>query len=98
MGGIIFLLIANIMPPFKSALLDWIGDRSYRIYLCHIPIMLMTKYILDIALYNTELLNNPGVYITTFLIATAILSDLSYKYIETKFIKHYKNKTNSPSF
>lgn len=90
LGAITFMLLALKTPPFNSKILEWIGDRSYSIYLCHIPVMIITRVTLDHYFANSSLLNSPLVYISIFFLITGICSTLSYKYIEKPFIIFYR--------
>lgn len=92
LGAVIFMLVAINMPPFKSKYLDWIGDRSYSIYLCHIPVMIITRLSLDHFLSGTIFAGLSILYIAVFCLITAIFSNASYKYIEQPFIKFYRSK------
>jgi len=59
-----------------SAPLRWVGVRSYGIYLWHWPVFMVTRPDLDVPIDGLPLL-------ALRLIATVILADLSYRYIET---------------
>ncbi|MCL9671707.1 acyltransferase [Citrobacter sp. MNAZ 1397] len=92
LGAAIFMLVAINMPPFKSRYLDWIGDRSYSIYLCHIPVMIITRLSLDHLLSGSIFAGSSILYIAVFCLITAIFSNASYKYIEQPFINFYRRK------
>jgi peptidoglycan/LPS O-acetylase OafA/YrhL len=59
-----------------SAPLRWVGVRSYGIYLWHWPVFMVTRPDLDVPIDGVPLL-------ALRLIATVVLADLSYRYIET---------------
>jgi peptidoglycan/LPS O-acetylase OafA/YrhL len=59
-----------------SAPLRWVGVRSYGIYLWHWPVFMITRPDLDVPIDGVPLL-------ALRLIATVVLADLSYRYIET---------------
>lgn len=92
LGSTIFILLALKTPPFHSKVLEWIGDRSYSIYLCHIPAMIITRFTLDYVFENRLLLNSSVVYILFFCLITGFCSNLSYRYIEQPFINLYRKK------
>jgi len=73
-----------------SYTLKWIGDRSYSIYLCHLPIMHATREILNKELINTSFYQNQYLYFFVFISSLIIISHLSYKLIEINFIEKYK--------
>jgi peptidoglycan/LPS O-acetylase OafA/YrhL len=56
--------------------LHWVGVRSYSIYLWHWPVFMVTRPELDVPIEGLPLL---ALRLTT----TLVLSDLSYRYIET---------------
>jgi peptidoglycan/LPS O-acetylase OafA/YrhL len=59
-----------------SAPLRWIGVRSYGIYLWHWPVFMVTRPDLDVPFDGLRLL-------ALRLIATVVLADLSYRFVET---------------
>ncbi|WMT13341.1 acyltransferase family protein [Serratia fonticola] len=91
LGAIAFLLYGICLHPFNLNIFNWIGDRSYSIYLCHIPAMILTKKMLDGLLINSVLINNSFIYVFSFLTLTALLSDFSYRLVEQPFIRFYKH-------
>ncbi|CAI2418510.1 Uncharacterised protein [Serratia plymuthica] len=94
----IFVLIASInINVFSSNMVirkicDYIGSRSYSIYLTHIVMISVVKSIFfnehtDFSLYM-EL-----IYISLFLALTLIFSELNYRFIEVPFRKYGKVKS-----
>jgi len=91
-GGALCLIssVSNKLFSRKSVITElftWIGDRSYSVYLLHLPCILLTREILVFAGLNQ---NNwigilAGLTISIPLIAFA--SNGSYKFIEQRFIK-----------
>lgn len=70
-----------------TSLFTWIGDRSYSVYLLHLPCILLAREVLSFAGINQ---NNwigilAGLTISITLIATT--SNVSYKFVEQRFIK-----------
>ena len=84
--GIGIYLISNVKKEIKyvSRVLVWIGDRSYSIYLYHMPVL----FILNANAVPTNL--KQFFYITAITVIL-ILSNFSYKYIE---INHNVPQTN----
>ncbi|WP_276516529.1 acyltransferase family protein [Rosenbergiella australiborealis] len=75
-----------------SYFFKWVGDRSYSIYLCHLPIMHATREILNKGLMNTSFYQNECLYFLVFISSLIIISNFSYRFIEIKFIEIYKKK------
>lgn len=61
--------------------LVWIGDRSYSIYLFHIPILIYFRPYLD----ESSTGSNPLVGFIAITIGILIVSNLSFKYFENRF-------------
>ena len=72
-------------PAYK--MLDWIGDRSYSIYLCHLPLLHVTREVLNKLSLNTVIYENKVIYFFAFILLLVVFSDLSYRYVEKKFIR-----------
>ncbi len=85
-GAIAFATLGVCCKPFSSSLLNWIGDRSYSIYLCHIPSMIITRLMLDKLLESTAYFHSTVIYVSCFAVITALLANFSYEYIERRFI------------
>lgn len=70
----------------------WIGERSYGLYVLHMPVMLVVSYF--IAIPHAHELTKSGTFLTVIAITTPIVlifTALSYKYIEMPAIKWAKN-------
>ncbi|MCI9875898.1 acyltransferase family protein [Pseudomonas atacamensis] len=91
-GGSLCLLSSISGNLFKrnsliTELFTWIGDRSYSVYLLHLPCILLSRELLTYLGANQ---NNTfgilcGLVISISLIA--ITANLSYKFVEQRFIK-----------
>jgi peptidoglycan/LPS O-acetylase OafA/YrhL len=75
----------NALPRSVFLILKWIGDRSYSIYLVHMPLLYIAKYAAVTSWGRGENRMFPTIIA---VIATFILGSLSYKVIENK----YRNK------
>lgn len=73
------------LPKFLIQRLAWVGDRSYSIYLVHMPLLYLAKYSPVIQIGNIE---NRIIQSTIAVIASILLGALSYSKIENK----YRNK------
>lgn len=75
--------------------LVWIGERSYSIYLCHLPIMLVTRE----AMHRTVGLEPTAANVATAVIAAgcliAVAADLSYRWIELPFQEIAQKRTST---
>lgn len=76
---------ASLNAVLPSSLLEWIGARSYSIYLCHLPLILVTREVAVHFKFDEPTLPNflLSLMIAGLLIATA--GDLSYRYVELPF-------------
>jgi len=85
----IFLISDQMMPhtPLLEKILVWIGDRSYSIYLYHLPLVFLTRH-------SPYLDDFPrSISISIALILTFVLGELSFKLIEKKFnVKYFHRK------
>jgi peptidoglycan/LPS O-acetylase OafA/YrhL len=73
-------------PPnwLVTTFMMWLGERSYGIYLWHLPVMLVIS--------KSAYAQLPGIVVWSFVIAvTAILAELSYRIIEKKAMLYGKS-------
>ena len=72
----------EVLPDFLSKKLEWLGDRSYSIYLVHMPL-------LHIAIYSplTQIGNGENRIVQSVIafVASILLGALSYSKIENRF-------------
>lgn len=90
LGGNIF----SRSDSFIYKTLDWLGDRSYSIYLCHIPLMHLTREMLNRFLNETIFYENRVSYFCTYFLLLTLLSNASYKYVELTLINIGKRLRN----
>ena len=97
-GSIIASLVALIpiatnsldeLPFFINQKLEWLGNRSYSIYLVHTPLLYIAKYSPATKIGNFE---NRIIQSIIAVLASLILRSLSYQNIEKKFRYMNKNK------
>lgn len=86
MSGVLLYFGESRHLKFTPKLLTWIGDRSYSLYLYHLPFI----YIISLP-YVTTYLKDKNLQILVALILTFWFSKISYRFIEIPFI-------DSPSF
>lgn len=67
----------------KMRALQWLGDRSYSIYLWHIPVI--NFYVWAISGSNKSL--NGILHVSAIILVLMLLSDLSFRFFETPFRK-----------
>ncbi len=82
---IILFKSLDVLPNFLIQKLSWVGDRSYSIYLVHMPLLYVAKYSPVTQIGNGE---NRIVQSTIGVLASILLGALSYSKIENK----YRNK------
>ena len=80
----------DVLPEILISKLEWIGDRSYSIYLVHMPLLYVAKYSPVTQMGNGE---NRIVQSTIAVVASMVLGALSYSKIENR----YRNKSKKGS-
>ena len=83
----------DVLPEILISKLEWVGDRSYSIYLVHMPLLYVAKYSLVTQIGNGE---NRIVQSTIAVVASILLGALSYSKIENKF--RDRGKSNPTGF
>jgi len=72
----------NILPNFISLALEWLGDRSYSIYLVHMPILYIALFSPVTTIGQSE---NRVPQSVIAVMASILLGSLSYSTIEKRF-------------
>lgn len=72
----------DCLPNALKIIFKWLGDRSYSIYLIHLPILWVAKYSLATQIGSS---NNRFIQIFVALILTLILGAISFEKIENKY-------------
>jgi len=75
----------DVLPDFLIKKLEWVGDRSYSIYLVHMPLLYLAKYSPLMQIGTGE---NHKIQSSIAVVASILLGALSYSKIENK----YRNK------
>lgn len=76
------LIIGQRLTHKNFKLLNWIGDRSYSLYLIHMPIFAVLNY----SPATTYLMgNNKLLHLVFGLIVTFLLSNINYNYFEQRY-------------
>lgn len=79
---VILLKSLELLPKFLSSIFEWLGNRSYSIYLVHMPVI----YIIDLLIkrfISVEV--NVFIQSTISIVTLTVLGALSYSKIENKF-------------
>lgn len=80
------------LQGFIAAKLEWLGDRSYSIYLYHMPLIYVAQYSLIFSEGNSV---DNSIESIIAVIISIVLGSLSYSKIENRFrIKSNNHKTN----
>ena len=74
-----------VIPNFLIQKLEWVGDRSYSIYLVHMPLLYLASHSPTIQIGSSE---NRIIQSTIAVVASILLGALSYSKIENR----YRNK------
>jgi peptidoglycan/LPS O-acetylase OafA/YrhL len=82
----------NALPNFLIHKLVWVGDRSYSIYLVHMPVLYLAKYF-PVSLIGIDENRNIQVIIAVF--ASLLLGALSYSNIENRYRNGFRDDHSS---
>jgi peptidoglycan/LPS O-acetylase OafA/YrhL len=79
---IILFKSLDVIPDYLIKKLEWVGDRSYSIYLVHMPLLYLAKYspIIQIGKGENQLAQS-----VIAVVASILLGALSYSKIENRF-------------
>jgi peptidoglycan/LPS O-acetylase OafA/YrhL len=80
-GTVIRFHSVKIRKGVINSLAMWLGDRSYSIYLWHMPLLYIAVWSQATALPSTD---DRKIQIFLALVITALLANLSFKYIEQR--------------
>ncbi|CAB4577253.1 unannotated protein [freshwater metagenome] len=80
----------DVLPDFLIKKLEWVGDRSYSIYLVHMPLLYLANYSRATQIGSRE---NRMIQTTIAVIASILLGALSYSKIESRFRNKGKSNT-----
>lgn len=99
-GGALCLISALAGDSYSgrlSGLARWIGERSYSIYLCHLPCILIVREVLThtVGMEPTKL--NASLAMTSTVALIAVMSDLSYRFVEQRFQRSRAAVTQPPA-
>jgi peptidoglycan/LPS O-acetylase OafA/YrhL len=83
----------DVLPDFLIKKLEWVGDRSYSIYLVHWPLLYLAKYSLLMQIGTGE---NRIIQSVIAVVASILLGALSYSKIENRF--QGRGKINASGF
>jgi peptidoglycan/LPS O-acetylase OafA/YrhL len=72
----------DVLPDFLIKKLEWVGDRSYSIYLVHMPLLYLAQYSPLMQIGTGE---NHKIQSSIAVVASILLGALSYSKIENKY-------------
>jgi peptidoglycan/LPS O-acetylase OafA/YrhL len=80
------------LPRSLTKNLVWLGDRSYSIYLFHMPLLYFAKYSTIQSIEDRQIIG-----VIAAVILSVFLGDISYKFVENRFrLRSGDNKKSSP--
>ena len=82
----------DVLPDFLIKKLEWVGDRSYSIYLVHMPLLYLAKYSPLMQIGTGE---NRKIQSAIAVVASILLGALSYSKIENKYRNRGKTDHSS---
>lgn len=86
----IFVLLASLnlnlfsRPPLLRTICDYIGSRSYSLYLTHFIVLVLVGRFFLYGVKSTPWLESVA-HVTLFFFGSFLLAELSYRFIENKF-------------
>lgn len=72
----------DVLPNFLTNKLEWLGDRSYSIYLVHMPLLYIAKYS---PMTQMGISENRVIQSIVAVVATIVLGSICYSRIEKRF-------------
>ena len=81
----------NFLPNLLKLKMEWIGNRSYSIYLVHMPLLYLVRYSPS-PIFGTGRIQ--FIAILAAVLFSFILGDLGFTKIESKFRKAWSDKSN----
>lgn len=88
-GALIFYLFINkatIERGMITNILNWIGDRSYSIYLCHVPVMLLLATFYEYLNKQFKVEFSFLLILTVYILTMLLCAHITYETIEKKGI------------
>ncbi len=84
---VLFFRSLDILPNILKVVLQWFGDRSYSIYLIHLPFIYLIKYapLFESSSRSVKILQALGAVLLTFLVGNVM-----YSLIENPFRTFYR--------
>lgn len=82
---------------FPAPITNWIGSRSYSLYLSHTPVMLLNRvaWMFVLSFFGKELDNSYWIgLLTTSTIMIIFMSELTYRYFEIPFLRQSPKRTS----
>jgi peptidoglycan/LPS O-acetylase OafA/YrhL len=96
-GGLIFYVFISgfrFKNNFLTKILNWIGDRSYSIYLCHIPVMLAIATLLEFIEHHNNMKFSDFSFLIIYAISMLVSANITYKYVELSGIRFARDLIN----
>ena len=84
LAGVFLILCRSLqlLPNFLTNKLEWVGDRSYSIYLVHMPLLYLAKYSPALQIGNAE---NRIIQKIFAVVASLLFGSMIYSMIENRF-------------
>jgi hypothetical protein len=80
--AILHLKSLEVIPSFMTKTFEWLGDRSYSVYLWHMPILYLAKYS---PIFSSGKNQYKIIWVLVAIATSIALGSLSYRQIENRF-------------
>jgi peptidoglycan/LPS O-acetylase OafA/YrhL len=91
--GILIFESLRAIPPLYIRKLEWLGDRSYSIYLIHMPLLYIFLYSPILATSNSH---KKMIIVLVGVTSSVLFGSLSYSKIENRFRDHWSMHAKNP--
>jgi hypothetical protein len=93
--GALLLRSLDALPCRIRSKLKWLGDRSYSIYLVHMPLLYLAK---TSPILNFSVIQNRIIQIVIAFVSSILFGSICYSIVENRFRNRSENEPNKSNF